>query len=66
MTKQEMDEYRMYVTNKYDEHLMETEKRGVSWGEVAYIGGLKKRELEALEKELDEEALKKEAEDNAQ
>ena len=50
-----MEEYRQEVIRKYDEYLMKTEKRGISYGEIAYIEGLKKKELEEMEKELDKE-----------
>ena len=46
-----MDEYRMEVERVYDLYLMETEGRGASYGEIAYIEGLNKRELDALYKE---------------
>lgn len=36
------------VVQKYDEYLMLKEKRGVSYGELAYIQNLDKRELKEL------------------
>lgn len=58
MTKEEVEEYRMYVETKYDEYLMETEGRGMSWGEVAHINSLKVKDLRGLEREIDEEMEK--------
>lgn len=54
-----MNDYILEVQNKYDEYLMKTEKRGASYGELAYIQNLSKKELQELEKEIDAE-LKKE------
>lgn len=50
-----MEEYRLHVQSKYDEYLMKTENRGISYGELAYIQNLNKKELEELEEELEEE-----------
>lgn len=47
-----MDEFRQEVERLYDEYLYETEGRGMSYGELAYIEGLNKKELNALYKEL--------------
>ena len=58
MTKDEVEEYRMYVMDKYDEYLMETEGRGMSWGELAHIGDLKVKDLRGLEREIDREMAK--------
>jgi len=55
MTKQEKMEYNLHIQMLYDEWLMKTEKRGISWGEVAYIQGLSQKELNKLETELYEE-----------
>ena len=38
----------------YDEYLMRTKKRGISYGELAYIQGLSKKALTALYAELEE------------
>lgn len=48
MTRTEMKEYRQEVARVYDEYIMATEGRGISYGEIAYIEGLKKKELDAL------------------
>lgn len=48
MTKQEREEFNMAVVNAYDEYLQATEKRGVSYGELAYIEGLSDKEAEDL------------------
>lgn len=50
-----MEEYVLWVQSKYDEYLMKTEKRGASYGELAYIQNLSKKELAELEEEIDEE-----------
>lgn len=63
ITREELEEYRLYVQSRYDEYIQATEKRGASWGEVAYIEGLNKKELDDMCAELDEE-LKKLGVDN--
>lgn len=63
MSKEELEEYRLYVQSRYDEYIQATEKRGASWGEVAYIEGLSEKELDDMCAELDEE-LKKLGVDN--
>ena len=50
-----MDEYRQEVQMAYDEYLYETEGRGISYGEIAHIEGLNKKELDELYKEINEE-----------
>ena len=52
-----MEEYRLYIQNKYDEYLMKTENRGMSYGELAYIQNLSEEELKELEEELDKELM---------
>ena len=47
-----MDEFKQEVQRLYDEYLMKTEKRGISYGEIAYIEGLNKKELNKLYEEL--------------
>ena len=39
----------------YDEYLQETEKRGVSYGELAYLQGLTLESLQELKNELERE-----------
>lgn len=48
MTKQEREEFNMAVQNAYDEVLMATEGRGISYGECAYIEGLSEDDANAL------------------
>ena len=55
MTRQELSEYRDYILTRYDEYLQATENRGASWGEVYHIQNLKKRELDAMDAELEKE-----------
>lgn len=62
MTKQELEEYRLYVQSRYDEWLQMTEKRGASWGEIAHIDGLSKKELDEMCAELDAELKEMESE----
>ncbi len=50
-----MEDYILEVERKYDEYLMKTEKRGISYGELAYIQNLSEKELKELEEEIDEE-----------
>lgn len=58
MKKEELDEYKSYIQARYDEYLMKTEKRGASYGEIAYIDGLNKKELDDFCAELDAELEK--------
>ena len=53
--KEELYEYLMEVGCKYDEYLIKTENRGMSYGEHTYLQNLSKKELELFEKELDKE-----------
>ena len=55
MTKQEKMEYNLHIQMLYDEWLMKTEHRGISYGEIVYFLGLSKKELNDLETELYEE-----------
>lgn len=48
-----MNEYVLWVQSKYDEYLMKTEKRGISYGELVHIQNLSEKELKELEKEID-------------
>ena len=50
-----MEEYILNIQNKYDEYLMQTENRGISYGELAYIQSLNEKELKEMEEELDKE-----------
>lgn len=52
-----MEEYILYIQNKYDEYLMKTENRNISYGELAYIQNLDEKELKELEEELEEEHI---------
>lgn len=51
----DIEDFRGEVVRLYDEHIMKTEHRGISWGELAHIDGLKKKELQELYNELYEE-----------
>ena len=51
----ELDELRMETEILYDDYLYETEHRGISYGEIAYIQGLNREELEDFCEELDNE-----------
>ena len=48
----EKNECLLYITNLYDEWLQKTEKRGISYGELAHIQGLNAGELAEIEQEL--------------
>ena len=58
MTKQEREEFNMAVEDIYDEYLMKTEGRGLSYGEVAHIEELSDDEARALYDECFNELVK--------
>lgn len=58
MSKEERAEFVLEVERVYDEYLMKSEGRGMSWGECAYIENLNDKELEALYKEAEKELEK--------
>ena len=58
MNKEGREEYVLEVERVYDEYLDKSEGRGISYGECAYIEGLKKKELDALYNEILEELKK--------
>lgn len=58
MKKAERAEFNMVVENTYDELMMKTEGRGISWGEVAYIEGLSLKDARALLAECETELEK--------
>ncbi len=58
--KTDKDKFLNEVVQKYDEYLMLKEKRGVSYGELAYIQNLGKRELKELYNAIIEELESKE------
>lgn len=47
------------IQRRYDEYLQDTEKRGASYGEIAYVDSLRGKELDDFEKELDDYEEKK-------
>ena len=47
-----MEDFRMEVERLYDMYLQDTENRGVSYGELAYLQTLDEVELQALYDEL--------------
>lgn len=55
-----MDEFIEEVIERYDEYLMASEGRGISYGEIAHINGLGKEELNALYEEANEYLKEKE------
>ncbi len=55
MKRAELEEYKQEVVSKYDDYLMRTENRGVSYGEIYYIENLNEKGLSLLDKELDGE-----------
>jgi DNA polymerase I-like protein with 3'-5' exonuclease and polymerase domains len=50
--KEELNEHLIEIESKYDEYLMKTENRGMSYGELAYLQNLSKEELEEFERAL--------------
>lgn len=54
----ELDELKMEVQSRYDDYLMATENRGASYGELAYIQGLSREELDDFCEELENEIAK--------
>ena len=51
----ELEELKMETQMLYDDYLYETEHRGISYGEMAFIQGLNREELEDFCEELDNE-----------
>ena len=47
-----MNEFKQEVQSLYDEYIYKTEKRGASYGEIAHIDNLNKKELNGLYNEL--------------
>ena len=46
------EEYLLHITSIYDEYLMRTEKRGISYGELAYLQSLDIDSLQEIENEI--------------
>ena len=42
------------IQSRYDEYLQDTENRGASYGEIAYVDSLRGKDLDDFEKELDD------------
>lgn len=59
-----MEEYRNQVQQMYDEWLMKTENRNISYGEIAHIQSLDEKELTELVNELQYELYEKEYDEN--
>lgn len=55
-----LNEYRLEVENMYDEWLMKTENRNISYGEIAHIQSLSEKELTELVMALQYELYEKE------
>lgn len=51
----DIEDFKSEVVRLYSEHLMKTEHRGISCGELVHIDRLKKKELQELYNELCEE-----------
>ena len=58
ITKEEKQEYIMYVENQYDLLMNIKEERNISYGELSYIENLKLKELKDLDKEINDELLR--------
>lgn len=50
----ELDELKMETQTLYDDYLYETEHRGISYGEIAFIQGLEQEELDDFCEELEQ------------
>lgn len=50
-----IDELKMETQTRYDDYLMATEKRGISYGEMAYIQNMTSEELNEFCEELENE-----------
>lgn len=48
-----LEEFKMYVQQRYDEYLYSTENRDISYGEIVYIQNLKRKDLESLLEEIE-------------
>lgn len=55
-----LEEFRLEVQRMYDEYLYKTEKRGISYGEIAHIESLSECELQEFYDELCAELYKEE------
>ena len=55
MTRQEKEDFKMYVINLYDTLINIQENRNISYGELAHVESLKIKELRDLENEIVEE-----------
>ena len=51
--EEEKEELLFEITSLYDEYLQETEKRGVSYGEIAYLQSLNVESLEEIKKQIE-------------
>lgn len=58
ITKEEKQEYIMYVENQYDLLMNIKEERNISYGELYYIENLKLKDLKDLDKEINDELLR--------
>ena len=54
----EFNELLNEVQTRYDEYLQQTEKRGISWGEIVHLQELSDDELKELDEEITTELLK--------
>ena len=57
------EEFRLEVQRMYDEYLYKTEKRGISYGEIAHIESLAECELQEFYDELCTELYKEDEEE---
>jgi len=48
MTKEQREDFNMAIEDAYDDLLMKTEGRGISYGECTYIANLKESEAQEL------------------
>ena len=51
--REDLEEFKNEVIRSYDAFLYNTEKRGISYGEISYIDGLNIKELKILYNEIE-------------
>ena len=52
INKEDLEDFRLFVENLYEDYLYKTEKRGARYGELIYIRSLSHKSLEEFYDEL--------------
>ena len=52
INKEDLEDFRLFVEDLYEDYLYKTEKRGASYGELIYIRSLSHKSLEEFYDEL--------------